>query len=68
MNYTINQKENGLNELVVPTEGQWGTICFAWEDSNTEFTTALSEKGIDAFVALLIADPNTAYTLFCGAQ
>lgn len=68
MNYTINQKENGIHELLVPTEGQWGTICFAWEDSNTEFTTALAAKGIDAFVALLIADPNTAYSIFCGAE
>jgi len=64
MNYTLNQKDNGITELVVPTDGQWGTICFAWEDSNLEFTTALAEKGIEAFVALLIADPNTAYLIF----
>lgn len=68
MNYTINQKDNGITEVVVPTDGEWGTICFAWEDSNSEFTTALAEKGIEAFIALLIADPNTAYTLFCGAE
>jgi hypothetical protein len=67
MNYTLTQKDGGINELTIPTDGQWGTICFAWEDSNTEFTTALAAKGIDAFIALLIADPNTAYTIFCGA-
>lgn len=64
MNYTITQKENGITELVIATDGQWGTICFSWEDSNSEFTTALAEKGIEAFVALLIADPNTAYLIF----
>jgi hypothetical protein len=67
MNYTLEQKGN-ITYLSIPTDGKWGTICFAWEDSNSEFTTALAEKGIDVFIALLIADPNTAYTLFCGAE
>lgn len=67
MNYTITEKENDIIELMVSTHGQWGTICFAWEKSNTEFTTALESKGIDVFIALLIADPNTAYSQFCGA-
>jgi hypothetical protein len=68
MNYTLEQREPGITQISIPTDGQWGTICFAWEDSNVEFTTALAEKGLDAFIALLIADPNTAYTLFCGAE
>ncbi len=67
MNYTITEKENDIIELMVSTDGQWGTICFAWEKSNTEFTDAIESKGIDVFIALLIADPNTAYTNFCGA-
>ncbi len=45
MNYTLT-KDGGINELTIPTDGQWGTICFAWEDSNVEFTTALAAKGI----------------------
>jgi hypothetical protein len=67
MNYTITEKENDIIELMVSTDGQWGTICFAWQKSNTEFTSALESKGIDVFIALLIADPNTAYYQFCGA-
>jgi len=67
MNYTITEKENEITELIIPTDGQWGTICFAWEKSNVEFTTALESQGIDVFIALLIADPNTAYSQFCGA-
>lgn len=68
MNYTITQKDNGITEVVIPTDGEWGTICFAWEDSNAAFNTALIEKGLDTFIALLIADPNTAYSIFCGAE
>lgn len=64
MNYTLTQKDGGINEIVIPTEGQWGTICFAWENSNEEFVNALNTKGIEVFVELLIADPNTAYLLF----
>jgi len=66
MNYTLED----LGEIVrisIPTNTSWGTILFAWEKSNTEFTTALESKGIDVFIALLIADPNTAYSQFCGA-
>ena len=64
MNYTIED----LGEIVrisIPTTTSWGTILFAWEKSNVEFTTALESQGIDVFIALLIADPNTAYTNFC---
>ena len=64
MNYTITQKDNGITELVIPTEGEWGTICFAWEDSNQEFVNAMNSKGIELFVELLVANPNTAYTQF----
>lgn len=63
MNYTITEKDS-INEIVIPTDGQWGTICFAWENSNEEFVNALNTKGIEVFVELLIADPNTAYLLF----
>jgi hypothetical protein len=59
-----------LGEIVrisIPTNTSWGTILFAWEKSNTEFTTALESKGIDVLVDLLVNDPNTAYTNFCGA-
>ena len=64
MNYTITQKDNGITELVIPTEGQWGTICFSWEDSNEEFINAMNSKGLELFVELLVANPNTAYTQF----
>jgi hypothetical protein len=64
MNYTITEKDNGTTELIIPTDGQWGTICFAWEKSNTEFTSALESQGIDIFVNLLVNDPNTAYSIF----
>jgi len=64
MNYTINQKDGGINELTIPTDTQWGPICFEWEDSNAEFVNALNAKGIEVFIELLIADPNTAYLLF----
>lgn len=64
MNYTITKRDNGINELIITTNSEWGTICFSWEDSNDEFVTPLNAKGIDAFVDLLIADPNTAFTIF----
>lgn len=63
MNYTITEKDS-INEIVIPTDGQWGTICFAWEDSNEEFVNAINTKGIEVFVELLINDPNTAYLTF----
>ena len=66
----IDYKLEDLGDTVrisIPTNTSWGTILFAWEKSNTEFTSALESKGIDVFIALLIADPNTAYSQFCGA-
>jgi len=64
MNYTLTQKDSGINQLTIPTEGQWGTICFAWEDSNEEFVNALNSKGINLFIDLLVANPDTAYLIF----
>lgn len=63
MNYELKKEEN-INNLFVPTDTQWGMIYFNWEDSNQEFVNALNAKGIEVFIELLIADPNTAYLLF----
>lgn len=64
MNYTLTQKDNGVMEIMIPTDLEWGTICFAWEETNIDFVTALNSKGIDAFVELLVSNPNTAYSTF----
>lgn len=64
MNYTITQKDNGITELVIATDSEWGTICFSWEESNQEFVNAMNSKGLELFVELLVANPNTAYTQF----
>lgn len=62
IDYTL--VDNGETMLLsIPNQGSWGTICFAWEKTNVEFTTALNIKGLDFFIDLLIKDPNTAYTL-----
>jgi hypothetical protein len=50
--------------LSIPTESAWGIICFAWEKSNVEFTSALDSQGIDVLVNLLVSNPNTAYQIF----
>ena len=68
MNYTITKKDNGINELIITTNSEWGTICFSWEDSNDEFVTPLNAKGIDVFVDLLIDNPNTAYNQFVNGE
>ncbi len=41
-------------------------IFFGWDmsDDYIDFRNALGVKGIDAFVDLLIADSNTAFTIF----
>jgi len=41
-------------------------IFFGWDMSSDydSFRVALNDKGVDAFVDLLIADPNTAFTIF----
>lgn len=51
-------------KLSIPTESSWGTICFAWEKSNNEFTSALESKGIDVLIDLLVNNPDTAYQEF----
>jgi len=66
MNYILDDLGDTVR-ISIPTTTSWGTILFAWEKSNDEFISALESKGIDVFVALLIADPNTAYSQFCGA-
>jgi hypothetical protein len=63
----IDYKLEDLGEIVrisIPTTTTWGTILFAYEKSNVEFTSALESKGIDVFVNLLVNNPNTAYTEF----
>jgi hypothetical protein len=50
--------------LSIPTESAWGIICFAWEKSNVEFTSALDSQGIDVLVNLLVSNPNTDYQIF----
>lgn len=50
--------------ISIPTTTSWGTILFAYEKSNVEFTSALESKGIDILVDLLVNNPNTAYTEF----
>lgn len=43
-------------------------IFFGWDmsDNYIDFRNALEVKGIDAFVDLLIENPNTAFTTFCN--
>lgn len=43
-------------------------IFFGWDmsDDYIDFRNALEVKGIDAFVDLLIENPNTAFTIFCN--
>lgn len=63
MTYELKEK-NGIHEIMVATDSQWGTICFSWEDSNQDFVNAINSKGIELFVELLVNDPNTAYNQF----
>ena len=66
IDYTL-EDLGDIVRISIPTHTSWGTILFAYEKSNTEFTSALESKGIDVLVDLLVNDPNTAYTNFCGA-
>lgn len=45
-------------------------IFFGWDmsDDYIDFRNALEVKGIDAFVDLLIDNPNTAFTIFCDGE
>jgi hypothetical protein len=63
MNYTI-EDLGDIVRISIPTSTSWGTIFFAWEKSNEEFTSTLESKGIDVLVNLLVNDPNTAYLNF----
>lgn len=67
MRYTL-KNMNGMYQLSIPTDSEYGTICFNWDDSDNyiNFKLSLDTKGIDVFVDLLIKDPNTAYTIFCN--
>jgi len=66
INYEI-KTEGDVTIITVPTDGPHGTICFAYDSTFTDFINALNLKGIDAFVDLLIEDPNTAFTIFTQA-
>jgi len=61
MRYTIT-KQGDLQ--VIEVIGY--NIFFGWDTSDNyiDFGNALETKGIDAFVDLLIEDPNTAFTIF----
>jgi hypothetical protein len=61
MRYTITEK-NGLTIIQVIEQN----IFFAFDGSDdyAPFRNALIEKGIDAFVDLLIEDSNTAFLIF----
>jgi hypothetical protein len=61
MRYTITEN-NGITMIHVFE----GNILFGFDGSDdyAAFRNALIEKGIDAFVDLLIEDSNTAFTIF----
>lgn len=70
MRYIITEKEF-FDELGNPKtinilEVVGYNILFGWDMSSDydSFRTALEIKGIDAFVDLLIDNPNTAFTIF----
>ena len=63
MRYTIiNKGELQILEVI------GYNIFFGWDmsDDYIDFRNALEVKGIDAFVDLLIDNPNTAFTTFCN--
>jgi hypothetical protein len=61
MRYQITEN-NGITMIHVFE----GNILFGFDGSDdyVPFRNALIEKGIDAFVDLLIEDSNTAFTIF----
>lgn len=61
MRYTITEK-NGVTTIRVIEQN----IFFGFDasDEYSVFRNALIEKGIDAFIDLLIADSNTAFLRF----
>lgn len=61
MRYNITHQDN---VTIIEVIGH--NIFFGYDDSDDyiDFRNALGVKGIDAFVDLLIADSNTAFTIF----
>jgi hypothetical protein len=61
MRYTITN--NGDLQILHVTEQN---IFFGWDmsDDYIDFRNALDTKGVETFVDLLIADSNTAFTIF----
>jgi hypothetical protein len=62
MRYVIKELEEGVTMIHVLEHN----VFFAWDESidYDSFRVALIDKGIDAFVDLLIQDANTAYLTF----
>ena len=62
MRYVIKQLDEGVTMIHVLEHN----VFFAWDESidYDSFRVALIDKGIDAFVDLLIQDANTAYLTF----
>lgn len=68
MTYTITNQTNqeGNEVTILQVNKDNNAICFAWDqgENYNSFRQALIEKGIDAFVDLLIEDSNTAFLTF----
>ena len=62
MRYVIKELDEGVTMIHVFEHN----VFFAWDESidYDSFRVALIDKGIDAFVDLLIQDANTAYLTF----
>ena len=62
MRYVIKELDEGVTMIHVLEHN----VFFAWDESidYDSFRVALIDKGIDAFVDLLIEDANTAYLTF----
>jgi hypothetical protein len=62
MRYVIKELDEGVTMIHVLEYN----IFFAWDESveYDSFRVALNDKGIEAFVDLLIQDANTAYLTF----
>jgi len=62
MRYEIKELDEGVTMIHVLEHN----VFFAWDESveYDSFRVALNDKGIEAFVDLLIQDANTAYLNF----
>jgi hypothetical protein len=62
MRYIIKELDEGVTMIHVLEHN----VFFAWDESvdYDSFRVALNDKGIEAFVDLLIDDANTAYLNF----